>query len=294
MRVLPCLLPPRPFQVVSKFLSMDLVLRDQAISELFAENKLARKAAYGAAIALFAQLEDLLGPGLGRRGRVPDGVLLRPLRFGEQYVRLAAGDLVVANRTEGTATRVFPPGYDPTGHTFINHTVDRGSIGTAVLAVCSGGLGRLLWNVHWGVFHDGWNAVKKAAKDVADGVLWKQVVRFSSISNLNFGPFRSGAWGSEKQEALTNLVDRRGPECLPQCRAVWCVRVLHARRVRLRFQRPRSAFQLCVVREPAPVPRNSACECRSFAFAPASCASGASCRAPRPPLGFSFRLSPCV
>ena len=95
---------------------------------------------------------------------------------------------------------------------YLNHTIDRGSVGTAVLAVCSGPRGRLLWNVHWGVFHDGWNAVKKAAKDVAGEVIWKQVVRFSSISNLNFGPFRSGTWGSEKQDCLTNIVETRGPE----------------------------------------------------------------------------------
>ena len=197
---------------MSKLVSMELILRGQAISELYAVNKATRKAAHGHAVGLFAQLEDLLGPGLAVRCRVPDSVLLRPLAFGERYVRLASGVLVIVNRAVGSAQRVFPPGYDPTVHTYINHTVDRGSVGSAVLALCSGTQGRLLWNVHWGVFHDGWNAVKKAAKDVPGESLWKQVVRFSSISNLNFGPFRSGTWGSEKQEALVNIVEARSPE----------------------------------------------------------------------------------
>ena len=129
---------------------MELVLRDQSISELYVVNRMARKAAHGTGVGLFAQLEDLLGSGLPARCRVPDDVLLRPLTIGERFVRLASGVLVIVNRAQGTAVRVFPPAYDPRQHMYLNHTIDRGSIGIAVLAVCSGCRGRLLWNVHWG------------------------------------------------------------------------------------------------------------------------------------------------
>ena len=43
-----------------------------------------------------------------------------------------------------------------------------------------------------GIFHDIWNAVRQAGKQVKD--FWKKVVRFASIANLNHGPFRSGQW----------------------------------------------------------------------------------------------------
>ena len=93
---------------MSKFVSMELILRDQAISELYAANKATRKAAHGHAVGLFAQLEDLLGPWLVARCQVPDSVLIRPLAFGERYVRLASGVLVIVNPARGTAQRVFP------------------------------------------------------------------------------------------------------------------------------------------------------------------------------------------
>lgn len=46
----------------------------------------------------------------------------------------------------------------------------------------------------WGPFHDQWNSIKMA--------IWRAVVRFSSVANINHGPFRSGCWGKGKQTAL--------------------------------------------------------------------------------------------
>ena len=43
-----------------------------------------------------------------------------------------------------------------------------------------------------------WNSVKQAAKN-GKRSMWKAVVRFSNVANLNFGPFRSGCWGKRKQ-----------------------------------------------------------------------------------------------
>ena len=80
---------------------MELLLRDLPVSELWVDDKMARKASHQAAVGLLGQLEALLGPGVHERCRVPDSVLLRPLAFGEKYVRLSSGVRVVVNKAAG-------------------------------------------------------------------------------------------------------------------------------------------------------------------------------------------------
>ena len=92
-----------------------------------------------AGVGLFAQLEDCLGLGLVARCVAPEDVLLSPPGHGEKYVRLGNGTMVIVSPSEGKVQRVFPPGYDPTHHAIINHTIDRGSVGVAVLSVCGWG-----------------------------------------------------------------------------------------------------------------------------------------------------------
>ena len=61
-----------------------------------------------------------------------------------------------------------------------------------------------------GVCHDLWNAIKNSAKKrtregKARPTLWSSVVRYSSVQNVNHGPFRSGVWGKGKQTAARRV-----------------------------------------------------------------------------------------
>ena len=51
-----------------------------------------------------------------------------------------------------------------------------------------------------------WNSIKQSAKGYQNGKFWRSVIRFSSIANLNHGPYRSSAWGKMKQESHADFM----------------------------------------------------------------------------------------
>lgn len=61
------------------------------------------------------------------------------------------------------------------------------------------------------MFHDSRNATKAACKGYNGGIIWRHIVRFAAVANLGFGPYRSGAWGLEKQETLAHLASVKSP-----------------------------------------------------------------------------------
>ena len=124
---------------------------------------------------------------------------------------LREGSAWVVDGRDGTERRVIPNGFDVRNLLLLNHCIDRGSIGCAALAYCLGPANQL-WMVHWGTFHDGWNVVKSACKATQSGHVWKAIVRFSSVANLGFGPFRSGSWRVLMRETLCRLAEQLGPD----------------------------------------------------------------------------------
>lgn len=87
-----------------------------------------------------------------------------------------------------------------------NHILDRGSTGSALCWFAQHK--KLCWVWSWGPFHDQWNSIKQAAKRCRGGEIWRAIVRFSSVANINHGPFRSGCWGKGKQTALRNYMTK--------------------------------------------------------------------------------------
>ena len=165
-------------------------------------------------------LESVVGPGVYKRSRLPDDV--RCSRLKPHEVRRAKPEgMVIVDETTGEETPVFPPGWDPRRQVLLaNHTIDRCSIGAAGVAFCIYKL-QLIWAVHWGILHDGWNAVKHGCKRACGGIVWMSVVKVSAVCNLSFKPFRSGAWRKRMQQVLRHLSQSLTPDD-PEFQEVAC------------------------------------------------------------------------
>jgi hypothetical protein len=193
-----------PLLVCEKHVPIEIVLRDQSVSELYILDKIERQASHQLLRAIVTQLEGLF-PDPIRRSRLADTVRVgRLVNPDERRSRDAVGLPVIVNDSAGTSVPVFPPDFDLRSYLTVNNTIDRGSTGAALMAfVMTHGY---LWTVYWGFFHDLWNSIKNAAKHV--GGFWNYLVKFSSICNINHGPFRSGAWGKTKQSAHKSYMDK--------------------------------------------------------------------------------------
>ena len=198
-------------QVVEKRVPLELIWRDLSVSQLFVENKLLRVATHALFRCLVTQMEGV-APDIVNRSRLPADVLVRTLADRDEVVvSMPDMSLRIVNERTRVVRRVFPRNWDPRSVAISNHVLDRGSTGSA-LAWFAQKI-QLLWTFVFGVFHDLSNSIKQAAKKTKQGKTWNRVVRFSSIANLNFGPFRSGAWGKGKQVALVRLLEVTTSHC---------------------------------------------------------------------------------
>ena len=192
-------------KVLAKHIPFEIVLRDQSVSELYIQDKIARQSSFNTGRTLISQLEEVLHKPL-ERGFLQDDVLVMPIENPdeERPMRLAGGyeNFIVNNRIGGRRC-VFPSGFSLQSYVLMNHTVDRGSVGSAFLNFCLSL--KVLWALFWGIYHDMWNSCKTSAK--ATATMWKRIVEFSSIANMNHGPFRSSAWGQAKRETLTHVLE---------------------------------------------------------------------------------------
>ena len=185
---------------------MELLLRDSEVAELYVAGRLERKSSYSLFVGVMNQLAGLVGMDAIPRFYLPKDVLVEPMRHWQsRQWDPSTEQFFLTDEREGTQVPIMPEHFDLRELYFCHHTVDRGSTGCAALHFVLGEA-RALMGVQWGVFHDGWNATKHAAKKSQGGEPWRHVVRFAGVANFPFGPFRSGKWGIEKQGALTELV----------------------------------------------------------------------------------------
>ena len=193
------------YQAVSKTLLLADVVYDDDLADLWTRDKLERRSAWSELRAVSRMLEAALGPDALPRSHVPAECTVRP---GMTYEKrcMINGYWVFTDTRDGTHTTVLGPDFDVRDRLVVNHCIDRGSIGAAGLGFAISDVTGLMWPVHFGEHHDRWNAVKAAMKTTRGGVLWRSIVKFSSVANLGFGPFRSGAWRSQMREHLAALV----------------------------------------------------------------------------------------
>ena len=160
-------------------------------------------------IALLGELCDLTGT-RPADWRLPNDIMLRPVRAGEQ--RLKHGGVYVLYNTENpSAAEELPAKYSTHPFRFCTQVPDRSSIGVSLIHF-------LLWlgflfPAYFDFFHCLWNSIKNTAKKVGRysgrprGYLWRYILNFVCIANMNGGPYRSGQWVELKKSAARRFHD---------------------------------------------------------------------------------------
>ena len=191
--------------VVSKTLPMSEVHRDMAVSELYINDKVDRRASWNLLRAIIAQQQALKGRKVLEQSFLPAKFRVLPVKKGEHRFFLDSGDEVLVTDSAGKLLRVLPKVIDLSNLLVTHHVCDRHSTNLTCIfhMMAQGGL----WLVSFGAFHDLWNSIKHASAQCGDSLdnNWSWVRKAASLFNFNHGPFRTSAWGRAKQEALKSI-----------------------------------------------------------------------------------------
>ena len=84
----------------------------------------------------------------------------------------------------------------------VTHWIDQGSVGSAALSFCINHLGYHMLALP-DPNHRVWNAVKMATQK-SKAFFWKTIAQLTLVFNLNYGPFGSSRWFSEKKRFFSS------------------------------------------------------------------------------------------
>ncbi len=152
-----------------KLVPMSTILGSEELSNLWVTDRMTRQASHGQARTLAAQIEDVLGVGIGSF-YLPPQVVLRAVKEGEVRLRLPSGEFALYDKAKNTAKIVMPVDMVQRPYPRLGHMTDRGPI---VAAVLHHWLGEGICMVaRWGPFHSMWNNIKNTMKQAANGSAW--------------------------------------------------------------------------------------------------------------------------
>ena len=205
--------------MLPKDVSLDTLWRNHQVAEAWANDKLERESAHGIVKALMSQFGMISERSL-LASQLPEDLLLVIFSKPVSFRVVQFGGLQVCF-SENSWEDVIPERLRSLESfkdeiTIFNVVMDRGpSNVSAFNFLLHEGFALA---VGFGLCHDLWNSIKTGAKmplpaerSVAGEsppkavTLWSSIVKFSSICNLNHGPFRSGVWGKGKQQFLVRL-----------------------------------------------------------------------------------------
>ena len=191
-----------------------------------------RLAAYTELLAVEGSLQEGFGVSLAQTAPWP-GSVLRPLRAGEERVKVGTGYSIRTAETEELIPEV------PTDHSMwpsMVHWVDQGSVGAAALNFCIDALGYHMLALP-DPNHRVWNDIKMAAQK-SKVYFWKTIVQLTLVFNLNYGPFRQQPLVHGEAEFFQGLggTHHRARQpfsamCARDCRGPWLARPEHRRRL---------------------------------------------------------------
>ena len=174
--------------------------------------------------AVLKQIRELVGEGVARIV-CPEDIFLDPCETGTARRVVVDGLPTIEDEARGVSQTVLPREYlDITFFKkkilIVVHTVDRSPTNVATLNFMMFSR-RFFFVVVWGILHDIWNSLKTAGKRkvtfsaaTVNGkkvtvTIWSSVIKFSSVCNINYGPFRSSVWGKSKQGACKRIEDTK-------------------------------------------------------------------------------------
>ena len=181
------------------------VIDDVEASAAWAANKLERKSSWLELRAICRFMDNLMSGDWLSKMKLPTELNAVSSRC-PSPTHWVEGQGFVVDCPDGTVRPVIPAEWDANSVFVWGQLVDRCAVTVSWVSFLMDDPMDLLMGVAWGISHDGWNAVRNAAKGISSGSLWKSIVRLSAIGNFPHGPYRSGSWGKLLQETHARLV----------------------------------------------------------------------------------------
>ena len=176
------------------------------MSEVLAHNwvndNIERQAALSLLRTMATQLE-LLGTPL-ERWRIPEMLKIQRFRPTERRVRLPSGEFGIYDEDTEDLRVQMPLKALKCNFFILSSVTDRSIINTSAMS----------WLIHkeflvsarYGWFHALWNGIKKAMKCTRESRLWKCILGFLVVMNINFYPWRSSQAFEDKKSALRDYM----------------------------------------------------------------------------------------
>jgi hypothetical protein len=171
----------------------------------FTKDRIDRQTAFNNMCAVLNELCELTST-TPSDWRLPANCNSRPVRSRTEVrmKRPSTGEYIIFDKEAMTFDIELPKEHWGRPHGFATHVPDRCSIGCSLLhfLIHMG----FLFTPWFDFFHCLWNCVRTASKRTGSlchrkqGYLWKGILQFLVYRNMNYGPFRSGAWYETKKE----------------------------------------------------------------------------------------------
>lgn len=126
---------------------------------------------------------------------------------------LRDGKVFIKNKTTGEIMPVFPPGWSIQQQPLLCSITDQGGINRASLDYVVYKLGLPIL-VLYDPYHRAWNDLKDSMKSTKTN-LFKTMLAFSLLWNVNYGPQGSKEWFGKKQQKLQDLMSNFTPHSEP-------------------------------------------------------------------------------
>ncbi|CAK0850803.1 unnamed protein product [Prorocentrum cordatum] len=190
------------FKTIRKKVDLQFIADDPELNEAWASDKMDKEAAFLNMIVVLTELAQLTDRPLTDFCLAP-GLNLRPVQNEEKRL-LLEGVYVLFNESRVEASVEMPPEFWTFEFPIVSHTTDRSSINSSLLHFL---IAQKYLYVPWfDPMHALWNSLKNSAKRVGPwsgrkkGYMWKKVLEFVTICNMNSGPHRSGQWFDLKKD----------------------------------------------------------------------------------------------
>ena len=97
--------------VTTKHVPVEMILRDQAVTEIYIQDETVRRTSHGLLRGVWNQFEHIVGKRI-KDSKIPDALLLDPIASPDVRLCLYEGRPHLENTETGALEEVFPPGFD--------------------------------------------------------------------------------------------------------------------------------------------------------------------------------------
>ena len=196
-----------PIQNIKPLLKSEVCEEIQALS---AKNKLTRVAGFNEIRSVSNSLQAVGMP--LQKFFLGQDVLWRPLQEFESREYHDGLWYIVNSRTK-TKVIQLPAAFDIAKTPILVSVSDQGGINRAGLDYLTWKLGMSI-HIAFDPYHRSWNDMKHALK-TSKGDLFRCVLAYSLLYNVNYGPFNSKGWFDKKKQRLQELLESGSPHQEP-------------------------------------------------------------------------------